>query len=77
MTHNGKRYYINTGIKVLGRDLRDGMIVNREDADVLNERLSIVVDRVMKAVNRCIEQDIPIDVAEIQEAGVSYQHCGH
>lgn len=66
VTHNGKRYYLSTGIKVLGRDLRDGMIVNREDADVLNERLSIVVDRMMRAVNRCIEQDIPIDVAEIR-----------
>ena len=66
VTHNGKRYHINTGIKVLGRELRDGMIVNRADADVLNERLSIVVDRIMKSVNRCIEQDIPIDVAEIR-----------
>ena len=66
VTHNGKRYHINTGIKVLGRDLRDGIIVNREDADVLNEQLSIVKERIMKAVNRCIEQDIPIDVAEIK-----------
>lgn len=66
VTHNGKRYHINTGIKVLGRDLCDGIIVNRADADVLNERLSIVVDRMMRAVNRCIEQDIPIDVAEIR-----------
>lgn len=66
VTHNGKRLYINTGIKVLGRDLRDGIIVNREDADVLNEQLLIVKERIMKAVNRCIEQDIPIDVAEIR-----------
>ena len=66
VTHNGKRYHINTGIKVLGRDLRDGIIVNREDADVLNEQLLIVKERIMKAVNRCIEQDIPIDVAEIR-----------
>ena len=64
--HNGERFYINTGIKVRGRELRDGMVVGREDADVLNERLSIVTERVMKAVNRCIEQDIPIDVAEIR-----------
>jgi integrase len=66
VTHNGKRYHINTGIKVLGRDLRDGIIVNRDDADVLNEQLLIVKERIMKAVNRCIEQDIPIDVAEIR-----------
>lgn len=64
--HNGERFYINTGIKVRGRELRDGMIVGRQDADVLNERLAIVNKRVMKAVNRCIEQDIPIDVAEIR-----------
>ena len=64
--HNGERFYINTGIKVRGRELRDGMIVGRQDADVLNERLAIVTERVMKAVNRCIEQGIPIDVSEVK-----------
>ena len=65
--HNGERFYINTGIKVRGRELRDGMIVGRQDADVLNERLAIVTERVMKAVNRCIEQGIPIDVSEVKK----------
>lgn len=67
ISYNNQRYYINTGIKVRGRELRDGMIVGRQDADVLNERLAIVTERVMKAVNRCIEQNIPIDVAEIRK----------
>lgn len=65
--HHGERFYINTGIKVSGRELRDGMIVGRQDADVLNERLAIVTERVMKAVNRCIERGIPIDVTEIKK----------
>lgn len=65
--HNGERFYINTGIKVRGRELRDGMIVGRQDADVLNERLAIVTERVMKAVNRCIEQGIPIGVSEVKK----------
>lgn len=66
ITYNRKAYYINTGIKVHGREVRDGMIVNRTDADMLNERLDIVVGRMEAAVNACIEQGRAIDVAEIK-----------
>ena len=67
ITYNSKPYYINTDIKVRGRELRDGMIVGRQDADVLNEQLRIVVGRIERAVNRCIEQNLPINVAEIKK----------
>jgi integrase len=66
ITHERKPYYINTGIKVLGRQLRDGIIVGRGDADVLNERLDIVVRNIEAAVNRCIEDGLPVNVAEIR-----------
>ena len=65
-THARKPYYINTGIKVLGRQLRDGRIVNRADADLLQERLEAVVSRYEQAVNECIKRNRPINVAEIR-----------
>lgn len=74
VTHNRKAYYINTGIKVRGRELRGGRIVGRGDADVLNEQLGIITDRMMRGVNRCIEMDIPINVAEIRKQ--AYQVSG-
>ena len=65
-THARKPYYINTGIKVLGRQLRDGRIVNRADADLLQERLEAVVSRYEQAVTECIKRNRPINVAEIR-----------
>lgn len=65
-TYARKPYYINTGIKVLGRQLRDGRIVNRADADVLQERLEAVVSRYEQAVTECIKRNRPINVAEIR-----------
>lgn len=66
VTVSRKPYYINTGIKVRGRELRDGRIVGRADRAVLQERLDIVVDKMMRAVNRCVETGAAIDVAEIR-----------
>ena len=65
-THARKPYYINTGIKVLGRQLRDGRIINRADADILQERLEAVVSRYEQAVTECIKRNRPINVAEIR-----------
>ena len=65
-TYARKPYYINTGIKVLGRQLRDGRIVNRADADLLQERLEAVVSRYEQAVTECIKRNRPINVAEIR-----------
>lgn len=67
VTHNGKAYYINTDIKVRGREFRHGEIVNRSDALVLNERLHIVADKVNRAVTRCIERGEDIDVKAIRK----------
>ena len=66
ITYNRKPYYINTGVKVRGRELFNGQIINRGDADVLQERLNMVVERIERAVNKCIEKGIAIDVAEIR-----------
>jgi integrase len=66
-----KPLYVNTGIKVLSTQLRDGTIINRPDMDVLNDRLATVTLRIEKAINRCIASGIPIDVAELRRAAYS------
>ena len=67
VTCNRKPYYINTGVKVRGRELRDGRIVGRADKAVLQEQLDIIIERMMLAVNRCVENNKPINVVEIRQ----------
>jgi integrase len=66
ITHARKPYYINTGIKVLGREFRDGQIINRSDADVLQAQLELITLRYKEAVLECIKKGTPINVAEIR-----------
>lgn len=78
VTVNKKPYYINTGVRVredrlVGnciRDVRikgaDGIARMTEDADVLNERLTTIVQLVEREVNRCLDERKPLDVAEIR-----------
>ena len=71
VTVNRKPYYINTGVRVrkdrlVGNCIRDDEHSN--DADLLNERLTTIVGLVEKEVNRCLEQRIPINVADIRDS---------
>ena len=70
VTVNRKPYYINTGVRVrkdrlVGNAVRDDEQSN--DADLLNERLTTIVGLVEKEVNRCLEQRMPINVADIRD----------
>jgi integrase len=70
VTVNRKPYYINTGVRVhkdrlVGNCIRDDEQSN--DADLLNERLTTIVGLVEKEVNRCLEQRLPINVADIRD----------
>ena len=64
--YNRKSYYINTGMRVRAKHWA-GAIVNRPDADALNNRLRIIVARVNEKINEFIEKREPIDVAVIKE----------
>lgn len=71
VTVNRKPYYINTGVRVrkdrlVGNCIRDDEQSN--DADLLNERLTTIVGLVEKEVNRCLEQRMPINVADIRDS---------
>lgn len=70
VTVNRKPYYINTGVRVrkdrlVGNAIRDDE--HSSDADLLNERLTTIVGLVEKEVNRCLEQRMPINVADIRD----------
>ena len=79
VTVNRKPYYINTGVRVredrlVGNCIRDvkvkgadGIMRLTEDADILNERLTTIVQLVEREVNRCLEERRPIDVADIRK----------
>ena len=69
VTVNKKPYYIKTGVRVreerlVGNRIKD--LKNTYDADVLNERLSTVVELVEREVNRCLDERKPLDVSEIR-----------
>ena len=70
ITINRKAYYINTGVRVrknrlVGNAVRDDETSN--DADILNERLTTLVGLVEREVNKCLEEQRPIDVADIKK----------
>lgn len=69
VTVNRKPYYINTGVRVreerlVGNRIKD--LKDTFDADVLNERLTTIVELVEREVNRCLEERRAMDVAEIR-----------
>jgi integrase len=69
ITINRKAYYINTGVRVrknrlVGNAVRDDE--TSSDADILNERLTTLVVLVEREVNKCLEEQRPIDVADIK-----------
>ena len=78
VTVNRKPLYIHTGVRVreerlVGncvRDIKvkgdDGIYRMTEDADILNDRLTTVVQIVEKEVNWCLEHRMPINVADIR-----------
>lgn len=69
VTVNRKPYYINTGVRVrkgrlVGNAVRDDE--ESTNADTLNERLTTIVALVEKEVNKCLEEQRDIDVADIR-----------
>lgn len=66
VTYERKSYYIYTGMRVRAKHWA-GAVVNRPDADALNNRLRIIVARVNEKANDFIEHRRPIDMTAIKE----------
>ena len=58
--------YISTGVRVREREWKAGMVVNRTDAPVLNERLAIIYEIVEREANRCIKDGESISTEKLK-----------
>ena len=67
ITHMRKHYYINTGVRVKKRNFAFGTVINERNSVELNEQLVIILRKVTEEVNRCINNNEPIDVAAIRQ----------
>ena len=66
VTVNRKPYYIQTGVRVRAHQWQFDRIVDHPQANVLNERLGILLDKIMSIVNKCIESGQDIDIASVR-----------
>ena len=73
-----RAYYISTGVCVREKEWKAGMVVNRSDASVLNERLAIIYEIVDREANRCIRdgESISTEILKaksVPESSVEFQ----
>ena len=62
-----KSYWISTGVRVRESEWRAGKVVNRPDAQTLNDRLAIIYEKVASEVNRCINDGEAISTEAIRK----------
>ena len=72
VTIDRKSIYISTGIHVHHKEWAAGRIVNRPDADVLNDRLAIIYEKVCQSVNESVKQGVKLDVEIVKQAVWQY-----
>lgn len=63
---NRKSHYISTGIRVLKKNFAAGMVVNQSDAKELNERLSILYNKVHEEINFCMREGLELDIDRLR-----------
>ena len=62
-----KSLYISTGVRVREREWKAGMVVNRPDAPILNERLAAIWEIVNREANDAIKNGVAINLDAIKE----------
>ena len=67
VTYKRKHVYVSTGIKVRKSEWVAGRVVNRLDADVLNDRLAAIYKKVGDEVDAAIREGRTVDAAEIRD----------
>lgn len=67
VTINRKPYYINTGVRVRERQWAFDKVINHPHSNELNDRLGVLVGKVMQAVNERLKDGREIKVAEIRQ----------
>ena len=68
ITHARRAYYISTGVRVKKNEWMKttAKVVNRDDAEELNERIRKIRLKIERAVNDSIENEVPISPARIK-----------
>lgn len=66
VTIDRKSIYISTGVHVHYNEWAAGRIVNRRDADVLNDRLAIIYEKVCQSVNESVKQGVKLDTKSVK-----------
>ena len=64
VTYGGKHKYMSTGVRVLAKEWRGGMVTGRVDAMELNKTLNTMRNKVLKAINEMLEEGC-VDIREI------------
>ena len=59
--------YISTGVRVHKNEWATDRVVNRKDADILNERLAIIFEKVNRYANECVKQCKTFDVESVKQ----------
>ena len=67
VTIDRKSWYVATGVKCLRSEWKFGVVVDRPDANQLNERLRLMAGKIQDEINRCIELGEQLDVSRIRK----------
>ena len=67
VTIDRQSIYISTGIQIYKNEWAAGRVVNRPDAQMLNDRLATIYEKVCQGVNDCIKLGIPLDTENIKK----------
>jgi len=68
--------YVSTGVKCLRKHWQHGLVVDRFDAQELNERLQLIKRRVDEEVNRCIREGIELNLSLMRQNLLSLDDNG-
>ena len=60
--------YISTGVRVYKNEWAADRVVNREDAQALNDRLAIIFEKVYQAATENVKQSVKLDVESVKQA---------
>lgn len=60
--------YISTGVRVYKNEWAADRVVNREDAQALNDRLAIIFEKVYQAATESVKQSVKLDVESVKQA---------
>lgn len=60
--------YISTGVRVYKNEWAADRVVNRRDAQALNERLAIIFEKVCQAANESVKQGVKLNTESVKQS---------